>query len=535
MAKSLQIVPQEVLIEITHYLDRSSTSALARTNHHFHSTINPVLYNDNFTLDLPMDSCVLWAAQNGRLETVKRAHSYGANLEATGSRNDEDLSLDWALIPGRRRFFASGLHLAMQNQQDDVFYYLLENISNLDLPDRDFCLCGQRRGAINGETSYYPLHYAIKHCTNRPDLAKALINRGAYLSSMASHALNDAVEAGSADIVDMLLQHHKINATDVNLHGETALHYAARSSIDEAACRAMIRKFVEAGVSIDAKATNGTTALSNAFSHKNLTAIEELLDHGADPNMMPTDTEGSSPLHLILEFKHRNSGTDAETFKKRRFRIIQRLVEAGADINKCTGNNGGSDGPPLWLACSSSDRDLSIVQYLLDNGARTDIPIMTKWPDNDGARSIIAALFASCDPDGFMGCIDEDTVNGLRDMVVLLLQHGACIDEVEDTEGGEWYEDADDDWYSREGRRYADGDSALLYACRGVVQREPACLKMLLEHATRENVSLGHLREAMGMEFSDEEEEDGVDGGEEVQRMLREFTGREYPDADGGE
>lgn len=87
-----------------------------------------------------------------------------------------------------------------------------------------------------------------------------------------------------------------------------------------------------------------------------------------------------------------------------------------------------------------------------------------------------------------MGCIAEDTVQELEEAVVLLLQHGARIDKVSNSDGGEWYEDADGDNYdTRDSSHYADGDSALLYACWGVLQNKPACLTTLLKHATRKN------------------------------------------------
>ncbi|KAJ6440163.1 cholinesterase [Purpureocillium lavendulum] len=526
MSNLLQLIPTETLHLVSSYLERKDTAALARTNRHFYGTVNPVLYNDNFVRDLPMDSCVLWAADVGRLETIKRAHAYGANLEVTGSRGDADMAQDWADIPGRKRFFASGLHLALSRKHDDIFYYLLEHMSDLDIPGRDFCQCGRGRGDRT-EDQWYPLHEAIAHRVDRPDLATALMKRGAYLSSKACHALYDAVEIGNEDLIDLLLEHPQVDAKDVNIYGETTLHSAARITGNEAVCRAVIRRFANDGVPIDAKTADGTTALGVAFGCMNLAAVEELLDLGADPNVVPRDVHDCGPLETILSFQKRNGPED----EQRRLSIVKLLVKNGVNVNRCTGNNFPCDGPPLWLACP---RYLRIAEYLLENGARTDIPIITKWPDHDGARYIIAALFAECDPDGHMGCIDEDMVQGLKDAVVLLLRHGARIDEVPDSDAGGWYDHADGDYYDdRDSRPFADGDSALLHACRGVMQDEPACLNLLLQHATRRNVSSEHLQEAMDTEFSDDDadSDDETDKNEQVQRMLTEFMAREYPAA----
>ncbi|GJN87046.1 hypothetical protein PLIIFM63780_010628 [Purpureocillium lilacinum] len=347
----LQSLPTETLHQVSSYLDRKDAAALAQTNRHLYNAVNPVLYNDNFIHDLPMDSCILWAANIGRLDTIKRVHAYGANLGVTGSRGDADTSVDWADIPGRKRFFASGR---------------------------------------------------------------------------------------------------------------------------------IIRRFAE-DVPIDATAANGTTALGVAFACNNLAAVEELLDLGADPNMVPRDVHDCGPLEKVLEFE-RHKGHE----EQRRLNIIK---APGQEWRK----------------------------------------------HNDGARYIIAALFAACDPDSNMNCIAEDIVLELEEVVILLLRHGAPIDEVRNRDGGEWYDHADGDYYdTRDNRHYADGDSALLYACRGVMEDEPACLKMLLKHATKTNLSLEHLQEAMDTEFSDFDS--GSDDGapnknEEVQRMLAEFMAREYPEA----
>lgn len=260
----------------------------------------------------------------------------------------------------------------------------------------------------------------------------------------------------------------------------------------------------------------------------NLAAVEEFLDLGADPNIIPRDVHDRGPLEKILSFQRHNGDED----EKRRLSIVKFLVKNGADINRSTGNNFPCDCPPLWLAWL---KYLRIAEYLLENGARTDIPIITKGPDNNGARYIIAALFAECDSTGFMGCIAEDTVQELEEAVVLLLQHGARIDKVSNSDGGEWYEDADGDNYdTRDSSHYTDGDSALLYACWGVLQNKPACLTMLLKHATRKNLSLEHLQEAIDTEFSDSDadSDDGTtDKNGEIQRKLADFMAREYPEA----
>ena len=520
----METLPNELLQQITGYLGRKDTSALARTNHEIYSAVNPVLYKDNFVHDRPSDSCVLWAARRGRIETIKRAYSLGANLEPTGACRDTAMPLPWN-EPPYRNGFASGMHHALGGRHDDTFYYLLQRVSNLDIPSLFFCQCAKWTGGSLEFRWWYPLHQAIVHRTEKPELAAALIARGAYLSSMGYHALCDAVQVGSEYLIDLLLQHPQVSVKDVTWHGETALHCAAKFHKDEAICRAMIRKLTNLGVPVDLKDADGKTALANAFQKRNLTAVEELLELGADPNAVGRDPVGRGPLHLIPSFPHRTREMDAESFQVRRLDAVRRLVEAGADINESTGDREFDDAPPLWFACL---KDLRVAEYLLSIGARTDIPIFNEF--RSGKQYMIAALLVQTDVlcvRRFGWSMSEQRVRDLEETVALLLQHGASIDEVQSTDDGEWSDDDDDD-----------GGSALLYACHRVVRQGSACLEILLKHGTRRNVSLEHLQKAMGTYFFDlgaDLEDELPDGNEVIQCMLAEFVAREYPEAVAGD
>ncbi|CAH0046643.1 unnamed protein product [Clonostachys solani] len=99
MSVGLQSLPTELLVEIaelctfdldppvSYYANPSNYlrnhSALARTSPGLYHALNGELYKKNLTRDPPAHSCVLWAVNQGRLETLVRAVAYGAALNTT--------------------------------------------------------------------------------------------------------------------------------------------------------------------------------------------------------------------------------------------------------------------------------------------------------------------------------------------------------------------------------------------------------------------------------------------------------------------
>ncbi|XP_056007575.1 uncharacterized protein LOC125666226 isoform X2 [Ostrea edulis] len=128
--------------------------------------------------------------------------------------------------------------------------------------------------------------------------------------------------------------------------------------------------------------TNGYTPLHEACQVGDDTAVQQLLQNGADINVY--DNEGFNPLHIACKEGHHST--------------VQILLNNGANINLYR-NTGAS---PLYIACGKGHD--STVHLLLNNGA--DINLC----QNDG----ISPLYIACQ-------------NGHDITVQLLLNNGADI------------------------------------------------------------------------------------------------------------
>lgn len=280
---------------------------LARTSRRFHHILNPPLYQRHIKNDAPLDSCLLWAAQHGRLDTIRIAHQYGANLNTNGARTEEDYFTNFNLLPGRLKFFATPLHIAVHNGHRDILEYLLDNGANVHVPSRHF---------IDGVCRGYPLHIALERPTD--DAAAMLMRHGAYLITddvsalptlikrgrhdlvellldncgevAASDALHIAAGVGDRDLVQRLLKRNDLDASSRNSASQTPLHLAAlKGNVDFV--KAL---FTQPEVRAGAVDLTGMTALHHAASSGNLAIVER---DGFEINPSGANNEGSTPLY----------------------------------------------------------------------------------------------------------------------------------------------------------------------------------------------------------------------------------------------
>ncbi|KAK7210108.1 hypothetical protein V2G26_017286 [Clonostachys chloroleuca] len=323
-------------------------SRFARTNRHFYNILNPLLYHMNLARDAPLDSCVLWGAQFSNLDTVKRAHSYGADLSMNGARDDDDLVVGFDSIPGHLRFLASPLHFAIQNGDRSMFDYLMEHNVDLNVPSRSFCSCD---GYYDGPRMF-PLHTALNH-GHIDDAAALLVDRGAYLLSAGSPAICHANSLGHAKIVEKLLQRPEPLAI------AGALHYAI-----EKQDLGLVRELLERP-GVDAAFTNndGQTYLHLALvppppiEHDFLNLILERLE--VDASIV--DNQGNSPLHICAGSPHL-------------FEIAKTLLARPETKASARNNNGMT---PLLCAAQAGN---VLMFHLLVGQAEADLNVV----DNDG-------------------------------------------------------------------------------------------------------------------------------------------------------
>ena len=140
-------------------------------------------------------------------------------------------------------------------------------------------------------------------------------------------------------------------------HGFSELHIAARSG-DPDRCSRLLR----AGVDVNARSADGSTALIIAAQTCDTTVAEALLrvllHHRADPDL--ADYEGSVPLASAAYEDAAHQDADDG-------RIVRTslLLDAGADPN-------GGTYPPVFGAISQEGRSWAAISVLLRSGANPD-------------------------------------------------------------------------------------------------------------------------------------------------------------------
>ncbi|CAG9946079.1 unnamed protein product [Clonostachys rosea f. rosea IK726] len=154
-------------------------AALARTCRDLYEVLNEGLYKRNLKRDPHRASCVQWAAWNGRLDTMKRAVEYGADLSSNGVSDQEKDSFDWHSNDGH----ITALFAAIRLENRDIFDYLMAQRVDFNVPCQG-CPCGSAAGGC------YPIHLGFQEY--RPDVkenahpyVEALIKKGARHFSKA--------------------------------------------------------------------------------------------------------------------------------------------------------------------------------------------------------------------------------------------------------------------------------------------------------------------------------------------------------------
>jgi ankyrin repeat protein len=256
--------------------------------------------------------------------------------------------------------------IAAQNDHREAVELFLENGNDVN---------EQNRG---GETA---LSWAAKNGSK--DLVQVLLLRGAELiiDYEKWSAINWAVIGGECEVLELLLAKSFCAGTGIDAKKQ-ALFLAAEEGYKE-----MVAMLLDSGANINAKDSNGSTALDFAVSAAHETTVEVLLSNKADVNS--TDLDGNTALHWAIA----------------REPISQLLLKYGATVN--AKNNAGQTAL-FWTAQDSS---AAVARLLLENGAEPDLA------DNNGATALhIAAL------------------QGHEQVATLLLQNGANAN-IQDKDG----------------------------------------------------------------------------------------------------
>jgi ankyrin repeat protein len=297
-------------------------AALAQTNHHFYDIVNPRIRT----------TTVCRAAEEGRLDTIKKAHKYGA-----------DLSLAGRIKHGQR---ASPLHYAIQNGHRDIVEYLVEVGVDPHVPSAGLCTCYMDEAIVKP----YALHTVLSHSMVE-EPAKLLIQKlGAYWSFRGMPALDEVYpDEHDKELADLL----------INLPGPQpaidALRYALQWKYSDLATRVLERPDFDASF----PDYYGRTPIACAVFY-NQPEVVKLLLQRPEVDAGTPQKNGLTPLHLAVEER---SLPFVETLLKRP------EVDAGrADKHNYTN-----------LHCAAENGELVIVKLLLDQPG-----VIATLPDNTG-------------------------------------------------------------------------------------------------------------------------------------------------------
>ncbi|MCU1291811.1 MAG: Ankyrin [Bryobacterales bacterium] len=197
-------------------------------------------------------------------EQVKRGDLQGVRDAIEG---------DPALLNGTNDSGQSAFLLAKYYGQGAVAEYLLSLRPELDLFNK--CVAGLTSDVlaeidrdpslleVHNSDGWTPLHLAAFF--GHPELAKALLNRGAHVDVRSTNAM-----------------------TNTPLHAGVAGRKAE-----------VIRVLIDRGANVNARQHGGWTALQGAAQSGDRAIVELLLAHGADPNLRAENNQSALDLALL--------------------------------------------------------------------------------------------------------------------------------------------------------------------------------------------------------------------------------------------
>ncbi|KAG8157227.1 hypothetical protein KVR01_012935 [Diaporthe batatas] len=235
-------LPNELILMLDDWADVPTLAALARTSRRLHDLMNPVLYRRSAKEQ--HSSALLWAAENGLVETVKLCLSHGADINLPLSLQEDAQVGD---VP------ASGtpLHYAVRRGHDDLVEYLLDNGADHQCWCTHLCECeipvsaDILHGVKTWTFHWSPLHLAL--CKDHTSTAKMLLERGVSCKrtlqvswghgptakepySTTFNVVHEIAIHKSAEVLDyMIATNYPLGPLSgvQTLNGNTPLHYLA--------------------------------------------------------------------------------------------------------------------------------------------------------------------------------------------------------------------------------------------------------------------------------------------------------------------
>jgi ankyrin repeat protein len=219
--------------------------------------------------------------------------------------------------------------------------------------------------------------------------------------------------------------------------GLTPLLYATRGCLDCA------RALIKAGADVNRPTPDGVSPLMNAIDNQAYDVANLLLDHGANPHV--ADWWGRTALYVAVDMRSfsprfaagaNNQAAEgaAPPLVQPALQLAQRLLELGANpniqLNQHRPGRGGNSGrftddllttgaSPLLRAAVAFDRDM--VALLLKHGAVVDLPNVM------GVTPLMAASGMGLSPRDTRGSYGNDAQERAIPVLQLLLDAGANV------------------------------------------------------------------------------------------------------------
>ncbi|KAJ9379704.1 hypothetical protein DTO063F5_7075 [Paecilomyces variotii] len=344
-------LPSELHQLIAESLDsEDAINALARTNRTFYTQFNRFLYRYHLTRHAkrPPAPALIWAAQNGRHDTLVRLLDAGANLYHPRIWQEKPTSTGWTgLLPKHP------VRLAAEKGHVKFLQTML---------DREQESFGSRLG-----TRGHGILFARAALNNHLPVVQMLLARGVDPWGNPSLFLSQGVRRKkfSREMLQVLLEDARHREHLQPFTTWKPIHMALRYAVEQAKDMEVTRMILATGVNVNFLYSDMIMFRRPLHYCHQLDLYQLLLEAGADPNIDNNDKWGPlafavgnyHPPHSQYEFSPKA--------RSQRWEEIQLLFQYGADPARAGGG---------WaLHGAVRDADFKLADFLADHGASISV------------------------------------------------------------------------------------------------------------------------------------------------------------------
>lgn len=324
---------------------------------------------------LPKNTILASAAQEGNLGTVNLMLSLGANPN-TNSGNLT--SLNYAVRQGHvdvvKRLLQAGANPNLKGSIGDVtsraFFTPLEDVINYQPQNMEMLELLLQAGA--NPNDYFTLDYAVEN--EYVEAIKLLLNAGAdkaQIIQLAEFYRKPQILALCNGHVNPVAPSNQTQVVNQSQPTEKELKYSKQLiTAAETGDLTKVMQLIKEGYDPNSQDKNsGITPLTQAALFGHVDVLKYLLQHGANPNQK--DEYNGTALDAAIH----NEPT-LQKKEKQISKLVNVLIEAGADVNNVSGGPEATSTTPLLDATINGYQE--VVLTLLKAGASPDVPDQNK-------------------------------------------------------------------------------------------------------------------------------------------------------------